>query len=43
MRSIRRAPLTSALSAIPGIDACPDRPCTEMVNGAVSFSAVVTT
>ena len=35
-----RAAFTSALSAIPGIDACPERPCTRTLNGAVSFSAV---
>ena len=31
IRSIRRAALTSALSAIPGIDAWPERPCTRDV------------
>ena len=43
IRSIRRAALTSALSAIPGIEAWPERPWTWISNGAVSFSAVVTT
>jgi hypothetical protein len=31
---------TSALSAIPGIDACPLRPCTRRTNGELIFSAV---
>ena len=36
----RRAAFTSALSAIPGIDACPERPRTRITNGALIFSAV---
>ncbi len=36
-----RAALTSALSAMPGIDACPDRPRTDSRKGALIFSAVV--
>jgi hypothetical protein len=43
IRSIRRAALTSALSAMPGIEACPDRPRTRSRNGAVIFSATVGT
>ena len=39
-RSISGAALTSALSAIAGIDACPLRPCTRSRNGDVIFSAV---
>ena len=42
IRSTRRAALTSALSAMPGIDAWPERPCTRTLKGAVSFSAVAT-
>ena len=38
--SISGAALTSALSAIPGIDAWPLRPCTRSRNGAVIFSAL---
>ena len=34
------AALMRALSAIDGIDACPERPCTRTTKGAVSFSAV---
>ena len=34
-----RAAFTSALSAIPGIDAWPLRPCTRSLNGALIFSA----
>ena len=34
------AAFTSALSAMPGIDACPLRPCTRSRNGADIFSAV---
>ena len=34
------AALTSALSAIEGIDACPLRPCTRSRNGELIFSAV---
>ena len=39
-RSISGAALTSALSAIDGIDACPLRPSTRSRNGEVIFSAV---
>ena len=39
-RSMSGAALTSALSAIAGIDACPLRPCTRSRNGDVIFSAV---
>ena len=39
-RSTSGAALTSALSAIAGIDACPLRPCTRNRNGALIFSAV---
>jgi hypothetical protein len=42
-RSISGAALTSALSAMPGMDACPDRPRTRMRNGADIFSATVHT
>jgi hypothetical protein len=35
-----RAALTSALSAIPGIEACPLRPLTRRTNGEDIFSAV---
>ena len=35
-----RAAFTSALSAIPGIDACPLRPRTRSTNGELIFSAV---
>ncbi len=38
--STRRAARTSALSAIPGIDACPLRPWTRSRKGALIFSAV---
>ena len=38
-RSIRAAALTSALSAIPGIDAWPLRPRTRRWNGELIFSA----
>ena len=40
-RSISRAALTSALSAMPGIEAWPERPRTRSRNGAVIFSATV--
>jgi hypothetical protein len=36
----QRRGLHEALSAIPGIDAWPERPCTLTLNGAVIFSAV---
>ena len=36
---INGAAFTSALSAIPGIDACPLRPCTRRRKGALIFSA----
>jgi hypothetical protein len=39
-RSISLAALTSALSAIDGIDACPLRPATRSTNGELIFSAV---
>ena len=39
-RSISGAAFTSALSAIAGIDAWPERPCTRRRNGALIFSAV---
>ena len=39
-RSISFAALTSALSAIDGIDACPLRPRTRSMNGELIFSAV---
>ena len=39
-RSISGAALTSALSAIPGIEPWPLRPRTVIVNGADIFSAV---
>ena len=38
-RRISAAALTSALSAIPGIEACPLRPCTRRWNGELIFSA----
>ncbi len=37
--SISGAAFTSALSAIPGIDACPLRPCTVIWKGELIFSA----
>ena len=40
-RSISRAALTSALSAMPGIEACPERPRTSNRKGAVIFSPTV--
>ena len=40
-RSMRRAARTSALSAIPGIEPWPLRPCTFSRNGELIFSAVV--
>ena len=39
-RATRGAALTSALSAIDGIEACPLRPCTRSTNGELIFSAV---
>ena len=42
IRSMSFAALTSALSAMAGIDAWPARPCTRRRNGAVIFSATVT-
>ena len=41
IRSISRVALTRALSAMRGIDACPERPLTRIRNGAVIFSATV--
>ena len=40
IRPIRRAARTSALSAIPGIEACPLRPWTCRTKGELIFSAV---
>ena len=39
-RSTSGAAFASALSAIPGIDAWPLRPCTRSMNGELIFSAV---
>ena len=41
IRSISWDALTSGLSAIPGIEAWPERPSTRRRNGAVIFSATV--